>query len=172
MQARDSLATVEGRHICLMPLEDLAGTFRASSQALMEAADSKRKSIHRHFLNHLQCLSESHHQATRALSLLQESVHSYLECYRHEASGEPANTIIRMYALDTSKGLSQLARATSPPLVANQLMRAVKNRLNWQKRFCIPLGKVVSSPEFEPKTTGRTLKSSALCAHSKGGEAC
>jgi hypothetical protein len=171
MLARASLVALECRHICLMPLGDLAFNFRSSNQALMETADSNRKSNHRHFLNQLQCLSESHRQATRALSLLQESAHGYLECSRHEASSESAKTINRMYALGTSNGSSQLARATTR-LVANQLMRAVTNRLNRQQRFCIPLREAASSPEFLPETTGITSKGSALCAHSKGGEAC
>ena len=171
MQARASAVTSKCRHTCQKPLENLAKTFRASSQALMEAVDSNRKRYQRHFLNLLQCLSESHRQANRALSLPQESAHSYLECSRHEASGESAININRTYTLGTSKGSPQLARATTP-LVAYQLMRAVTNRLNRQQRFCSPLRKAASSPEFLPKTTGWTPKGSMLCAYSKGGETC
>jgi hypothetical protein len=171
MPARASAVTPESRHTCLMPLGNLAGTFRASNQTLMVATDSDRKRYQRHFLNLLRCLSESHRQATRALSHLQESAQGHLECFRHEASGESANTINRMYTLGTGKSSSQLARAITP-LVENQLMRAVTKRLNRQQRFCSPLRKAASSPEFPPKTSGRAPKNSALRAHSKGGETC
>ena len=171
MQTKASAVTPGCCHTCQKPPEDLAKTSRASSQALMEAVDSNRKRYQRHFLNLLQCLSESHRRATRALSLHQESAQSYLECSRHEASGESANTINRRYLLGMSKCSPQLARATTP-LVANQLMRAVTNRLNRQQRISSPLRKAANSPEVPPKTTGRAPKGSMLCAHLKGGETC
>jgi hypothetical protein len=147
------------------------GRFVPRSKALMGAADSNRKSNYCHFLNHLECLTESHRPEIRALSHLQESAHVHLERSRHEASGEPTTPINGTHSLGGAAAPTQIAR-TATRLVANQLRRAVVNRLGRRQRFRTPLREAADSPEIHLATTAVTLESSAFCAHSKGGEAC
>jgi len=155
-QARDSLGAPAARYADGPPL-NLSSTPRPSNQPPMVATDSCRKRNFRHFPNHLHRIPESHYQATWVLSPQRESGHIYLEWSHHETSGESTITINRM---------SPLGAGVSPP----QLARTTSRRPDRQQRFRTPLREVGHSPEilFEITPQG----SSALYAHSKGGEAC
>ena len=162
-QVRDSLAAPAARRFNRIP-PNLAWTPRPSNQPPMVAADSYRKSNYRHFPNHLRRIHDSHYQATKAPSQPRESAHIYLEWSRHETSGESTTAINGLFSLGAGASPSQLARATSC-------------RPNRQQRFWTPLREVGSSQECLHEMSGghrvgTTQRSFALCAHSKGGEAC
>lgn len=155
-QTRDSL-TAQTAHSVDRMSPNLLWALRPSNQPPMVAADSYRKSNFRHFPSHLHRIPESHCQATWVLSPQRESDHIYLERSRQETSGESTIAINR---------LSSLGAGASPP----QLARATSRRENRQQRFWIPLREVGHSPEILIEIAPKG--SSALCAHSKGGEAC